>query len=375
MMLTIRSADNLNFEYSSDEILLQKTVREMLKNEFPLTKVRDFIDGKATNNSELISLLGKQGLLGTISWDEQEEKIDGVIYSVLIAYEAGRGLVPFPLVENNVASYLVSRFGNEKLTSQISSGEKIITIAWESIGCNVDRIEDRYVVNGTYTYVPFAEQSDYGLIQFTTPTGDEALAIIYLQSSQVSTRKRNSFDDTYPLYDVTLNNYEISESDLVCEIGLGGNLFNEAKQLACLLLAAEMLGGAEELLKVSVNYANERKQFDQPISKFQAIKHMASEMHLLIESSKTALDYATWALDSNHIEEFETVSSILKSYVSDISNKVSGNAIQIHGGMGYTWESDVHLYFKRIRRCSVMFGDPYFHREKIANYILGKLFL
>lgn len=364
----------MNFEYSSDEVLLKKTVREMFKKEFPLTKVRSFMEGEANNSidPDLINLISEQGLLGTISWDDKNHKMDGVIYSVLISYETGRAVLPFPLIENQVASYLLNRYGKESIVDELSEGKKTITIAWETNEINVEELNGHFILNGSFLYVPFAAQADLAIIKCELNSGESVLSIINLRDNEVTISKKDSFDETYPLYDITVTNYEITPTDLIGEVGNGENEFEKMRQLGCLLLSAEMLGGAEELLKVTVNYANERTQFGQPISKFQALKHLAAEMYVLLDSGKSALDYATWCVESNNTEELEKVISLLKSYSSETSNKISGIAIQIHGGMGYTWESDVHLYFKRARRSSVMLGDSYYHREKIANYILGK---
>lgn len=357
----------MNFEYSEDEKILQSSVKKLFKNKFSLNEVRNFL---STGNipASLKLLLADQGLLGTTTWNKQRNMKEGVIYSVLIAYEAGRALIPFPLIENHVSSYILNKFNKSSIVEKLVSGEELITVAWESRGNNAKKNFDTYTVNGEFSYISFADDSNYMLTNITIEGQKESVVLIDLKSPNVSMIKRKSMDETYPLYNVTLKNYEVTTTNLIGEVGTGTAIFDEMKAFARLLLCSEMVGSCEEVLEKTVNYANERKQFEQVISKFQAIKHMASDMKLLLESSKSALDYATWVVDSNS-DETEKVIPLLKSYVSEASNEIAGKSIQIHGGIGYTWESDVHLYFKRARRSSVMLGDAYYHREQIAKYI------
>jgi alkylation response protein AidB-like acyl-CoA dehydrogenase len=128
--------------------------------------------------------------------------------------------------------------------------------------------------------------------------------------------------------------------------------------------AAEMLGAARRCLDMAVGYVKVREQFGQPIGSFQAIRHKCSEMLLETENSHSAVYYAAWALDAG-AEDAETAASIAKAYVGDASRKVCGEAIQVHGGIGFTWEYDLHMYFKRAKGLEAQYGDAEYHRELI----------
>ncbi|PYN04869.1 MAG: hypothetical protein DME02_20980 [Candidatus Rokuibacteriota bacterium] len=133
-------------------------------------------------------------------------------------------------------------------------------------------------------------------------------------------------------------------------------------------VAAEMLGASRRCLDMAVEYAKVREQFGQPIGSFQAIRHKCAEMLLEVENSHAATYYAAWALDSG-AEDGELAASVAKSYVNDASRKVCGEAIQVHGGIGFTWEFDLHLYFKRAKALEPLYGDAEHHRELIVRRV------
>jgi alkylation response protein AidB-like acyl-CoA dehydrogenase len=133
-------------------------------------------------------------------------------------------------------------------------------------------------------------------------------------------------------------------------------------------LSAEMLGGAERVLELSVEYAKQRVQFDRPIGSFQAVKHRAADMLLEVESLRSAVYYAAWALERDH-PDASLAASMAKAYASDAYRKVAASGIQIHGGIGFTWEADPHLYFKRAKASEVAFGDASWHRERMAGIL------
>jgi alkylation response protein AidB-like acyl-CoA dehydrogenase len=139
-------------------------------------------------------------------------------------------------------------------------------------------------------------------------------------------------------------------------------------QLACVALSAEEVGGAQRVLDQSVDYAKNRIQFGRPIGSFQAIKHKCADMLLEVESAKSAAYYAGWAAAEDN-DELPIVSSLAKSYCSDAYFHAAGENIQIHGGIGFTWEHHAHLYFKRAKSSELLLGDPAYHRELIAEQL------
>ena len=141
-----------------------------------------------------------------------------------------------------------------------------------------------------------------------------------------------------------------------------------ALQKAAALLAAEQVGGSQRVLDNAVGYAKERVQFGRPIGSFQAIKHKAADMLLEVESAKSAAYYAAYCSQENN-EDLAVAASLAKSYCSEAYFHCAGENIQIHGGIGFTWEHHAHLYFKRAKSSELLLGDPAYHREILANLL------
>jgi alkylation response protein AidB-like acyl-CoA dehydrogenase len=139
--------------------------------------------------------------------------------------------------------------------------------------------------------------------------------------------------------------------------------------LSRVALAAEMLGGAERCLEMAVDYAKQRQQFRRPIGSFQSIKHMCADMLLRVESTRSAVYFAAWAADHD-ADALPRAAATAKAYASDAFFQCAGDNIQIHGGIGFTWEHDAHLYFKRAQASAMLLGDGDWHRARIADWIL-----
>ena len=150
--------------------------------------------------------------------------------------------------------------------------------------------------------------------------------------------------------------------------GGGWATLSRMLDLAAVALAAEQVGGAQKVLEMSVEYAKVRVQFGRPIGSFQAIKHKCADMLLEVESAKSAAYYAGWAAAELN-DELPVVASLAKAYCSDAYFHAAAENIQIHGGIGFTWEHDAHLYFKRAKSSELLFGDPTYHRELLAQRI------
>jgi alkylation response protein AidB-like acyl-CoA dehydrogenase len=169
--------------------------------------------------------------------------------------------------------------------------------------------------------------------------------------------------------DLTRKLYILEFSNTPAEqIGATANL-SRAFDVATASLAAELVGGMQRSLDISVEYAKTRKQFGKPIGSFQAVQHQCADMYLETESARSAVYYAGWALQENS-PDAATAVSIAKMYASDAGRTVGNRGIQIHGGMGFTWENDLHLYYRRAKASETAFGDATFHRERIASMVI-----
>src|ERR1019366_5255155 len=150
--------------------------------------------------------------------------------------------------------------------------------------------------------------------------------------------------------------------------GAGWPAMSKMLDLAAVALAAEQVGGAQQILDVTVQYAKDREQFGQPIGSFQVIKHKCADMLLEVESAKSAAYYAGWVA-AEDTDELPATACLAKAYCSEAYFHAAAENIQIHGGIGFTWEHDAHLYFKRAKSSELILGDPAYHRELLAQRI------
>jgi alkylation response protein AidB-like acyl-CoA dehydrogenase len=188
------------------------------------------------------------------------------------------------------------------------------------------------------------------------------------QTAGISTTLLKTMDQTRKQCEVVFNNVQVGRDRLLGMVDMGWPILSKVLNMATAALCAEMVGGAQRVLDMSVTYAKERVQFGRPIGSFQAIKHKCAEMMLQVESAKSAAYYAAWAVDED-APEVPLAISMAKAYCSDAYRYTAGEGIQVHGGIGFTWEHDMHLYFKRAKYSEFTFGDATYHRELVAQEI------
>ena len=180
-----------------------------------------------------------------------------------------------------------------------------------------------------------------------------------------------AIDETRKLYQVEFADVPVAEEDFLAIGDSARAALERALAAATVALAAEMVGGMQRVMEIAVEYAKARKQFGKPIGQFQAVQHLCADMLLLTESSRSAAYYAAWALQER-VPEADAAVSIAKAYASDAYREVGNRGIQVQGGMGFTWENNVHLYYKRAKASELMFGDATYHRERIARLAIDK---
>jgi len=195
-----------------------------------------------------------------------------------------------------------------------------------------------------------------------------SLFLVDRKAPGVQTTLLKTMDQTRKLAEVKLENVAIGADRVLGGAGDGWRLIDRIVDRAKVALCAEMCGGAQRVLDMSVEYAKVREQFGRPIGSFQAIQHKCANMLVEVESSKSITYYAGWAV-ANDVAEAPLAAAMAKAYCSDAYRHTAGEGIQIHGGIGFTWEHDMHLYFKRAKSSEVTFGDATWNRELVAQLI------
>jgi alkylation response protein AidB-like acyl-CoA dehydrogenase len=318
--------------------------------------------------------IADQGWTGIIFPEEHGGMGMGLVEMAVAAEEMGRALAPGPLFSTVflAGALLDAMPAWRHRVRAICEGRERATLALLEAGARWDAEAVRLPVSGgrisgRKLFVPDAATAETMLV--SARCGDDlAVAQVDPRGRGVTARAMPGVDRTRPLYAVDFDRapVEILAAGPEAEAAL-----ERALDVAAAAMAAEMTGGMQRVMELSVEYAKTRKQFGKAIGEFQAVQHLCADMLVLTESSRSAAYYAAWALEEG-AEDARTAVSVAKAYASDAYREVTNRGIQVHGGMGFTWENDVHLYFRRAKGSEVALGDATYHRERIAQAVVDR---
>jgi alkylation response protein AidB-like acyl-CoA dehydrogenase len=371
----------VNFSFSDDQILLRNSVRAALDEQCKPAHVRAMFDDAKGYSDQLWGEMAKLGWLGLPFPEEQGGAGLGLVELALLMEEMGRAAYPGPFF----ATVVLGGFGimlgggaaqKDKWLSAIASGKARATAAlleehldWDpaSITATAAKSGGGWTLSGLKRFVPWAHVADVVLVPARSPEG-LSLFLVDPKASGVTLKPMVGIDLASRWSEMRLDKVPVGADALLGQAGTAGPLLESLLRRAAVMSSAEMLGSARRCLDMSVEYAKVREQFGQPIGSFQAIRHRCAEMLLEAENAHAAVYYAAWALTAG-AEDAAIASSICKAYVSEAARKVCGDAIQVHGGIGFTWEYDLHLYMKRAKALEPLYGDTEYHRELITRHV------
>jgi alkylation response protein AidB-like acyl-CoA dehydrogenase len=224
-------------------------------------------------------------------------------------------------------------------------------------------------LNGTKLFVSDAQPADYTVVAARTRgEGEEGITLFLVKGRPrgMTVKPLETLDMTRRWSEVRFDNVQLEADSVMGAPDKAWPHVKRALDWATAALCAEMVGGVQKVLEESTEYAKTRQQFGKPIGIYQAVSHKIADMLVLSESGKSATYYAAWTVDADAPDR-ALASSMAKAYVSDAYRKVAGDGIQVHGGIGFTWEHDMHLYFKRAKSSEVTLGDATYHRELVAQ--------
>jgi alkylation response protein AidB-like acyl-CoA dehydrogenase len=357
----------MQFGLSESQEFLKAGARKFFAGECPSGEMRRLMEADTGYDPALWSKLVDQGYTGIVFPETYGGVGLGKVELVLLMEEAGRVLLPGPffstvVLAGSVLEAVGSQAHKEKYIAGICRGELRATVAiLEDNATWNPRDIQMSVTTSTLTGKKLFV-SDAAVADFIIVVARDGVFVVDSKSPGLTISPMRGMDLTRKLYVV-----EFKEAP-VEQIGLTRDL-PRAFDIASVALAAELVGGMQRTLEISVEYAKTRKQFGKPIGMFQAVQHQCADMYLEIESSRSAVYYAGWALEENAPDAANAV-SIAKMYASDAARTVGNRGIQIHGGMGFTWENDLHLYYRRAKASETAFGDATFHRERIASMVI-----
>ena len=369
----------MNFAFSEEQEELRKVVKQFMEDKSPETAVRDLMATDEGYDPDVWKQMGEQmGLQGLILPESVGGSEFSFIELVVVLEEMGGALLCSPYFSSVVLAgnmLLHSEAGEERdgLLGRIATGEAIATLAyveesgrWDAEGIQLQAKKNGsdYELTGTKMYVLDGTIADIVLVLTQTESG---MSVLWCPSDAKGLTKTSlsTLDQTRKQARLE---FAGTPMKLIGKEGAATEVFNLVMDLAAVGLGAEQVGGAQKCLDMSVEYAKQRIQFGRPIGSFQAIKHKCADMLLEVESAKSAVYYASWCASELN-DELASVASLTKSYCSEAYFHAAAENIQIHGGIGFTWEHPAHLYFKRAKSSELLFGDPVYHRELLAQKI------
>jgi len=368
----------MQFGLSETQQTLKNTVRKFLAAECPIAEVRKQMESATVFDPALWRKMAEQGWTGIIFPEDFGGFGMGMVEMAAAMEEMGRALLPGPffstvLLAGSTIDQAGSRSQKEKYLSAISRGDARATLALleDSASWSPDAVRlelSGLTLHGRKLFVTDAAAADF-LVVAARMNGDLALVVVPAGAPGLTITPLPAMDGTRKLYAVDFDHVAVAGEDVLASGDRARAALDRALDIATVGLAAEMTGGMQRLLEIAVEYAKTRKQFGRAIGEFQAVQHMCADMLVYSESSRSAVYYAAYAIHEG-IPEARLAVSVAKSYASDAYREVGNRAIQIHGGMGFTWENDVHLYYRRAKASELTLGDAAFHRERIAKLVI-----
>jgi alkylation response protein AidB-like acyl-CoA dehydrogenase len=357
----------MEFGLSDSQQILRDSARKFFAGECPIAQARRLMETDTAYDEALWSKMAEQGFTGIIFPEEYGGAGLGKVELVLLMEEAGRALLPGPFFSSvALAGAVLDAVANpeqkKKYLAPICRGEARSTVAmleagasWNPADAQIAAVNGK--LKGEKLFVSDAAVADSIIV-----VARDAVFAVDAKATGITIAPMLGMDPTRKLYSVQFQNTPAEK--LGDAAGLARGL-----DVATAALVAEMVGGMQRTLEISVEYAKTRKQFGKPIGSFQAVQHQCADMYLETESARSAVYYAAWALEENAPDAAVAV-SIAKMYASDACRTVGNRGIQIHGGMGFTWESDLHLYYRRAKASETALGDATFHRERISRLVI-----
>jgi alkylation response protein AidB-like acyl-CoA dehydrogenase len=372
----------MDFAFSEEQEMLRSSARTLLAKASPSAVVRKLMETEDAYDADLWKKVAEQGWTA-LGIPEEYGGFGTFLDLVVVLEETGRVLLPGPFFETmGMAVPAILEAGTDaqkkEVLSAIAAGDARATLAftepsgrWDADGVTLSaqKSGDGWTLNGTKLFVPGAGVADYMVVAARTRSSGEDGITLFLVKGRpagMSVKPLSTLDMTHKWYEVKFDNVQLGAGALMGEADKGWAPLRRALDWATAGICAEMVGGAQKVLEDSVEYAKTRQQFGKPIGIYQAVSHKLADMLLEVESAKSVTYYAAWTVDADAPDR-ALACSIAKAYTSDAYRHATGSGIQVHGGIGFTWEHDMHLYFKRAKASEVTLGDPTFHRELVAE--------
>jgi alkylation response protein AidB-like acyl-CoA dehydrogenase len=363
------------FDLTDEQQAIKEAARGFLAKTYKSERIRELAEAEDGFDEAGWQGMVELGWTGLALPEEYGGQGLGIVDLVVVFEEMGYALAPSPLLSDTIAGLALAFRGSdeqkERWLRPLAQGEIRGTPALHDAGtpARVGEFEmearedgDGVILDGEKVLVMDAAGADF----FLVATADGRRHIVEREADGVTVTAESSIDPTRRLYSVRLEDVRV-DSEATLPNGEGD--YFPVFQRVCVAVAAELTGVAQRCLEMAVEYAKERQQFGRPIGSYQAVSHRCAQMLLETENSRSATLYGAWTADAEP-ESLPLAASMAKAYASDAAMRVADAAIQVHGGIGFTWEHDLHFFLKRATADAALFGEPKWHRERVADQVL-----
>ena len=376
----------MNFELDEEQVMLKTSARDFLDKECPKKLVRAMMEDEKGYSPELWRKLADLGWLGLAFPEEYGGIGSSFLDLVVLLEECGRALLPGPFIPTVVLSGRpILSAGNDEQKQRflpgIASGDMIMTLAFmegsgglesSDVAVTATPSGNDFLLNGTKLFVPYAHIADHLLCVARTANKRNAedgitLFLVDARAEGVKTEILTTMTGE-KLCEVVFSNVAVPGKNILGELDKGWPIVKRILVEAQVAESAWMTGGARWAMDASIEYAKMRIAFGRPIGSFQAIQHKLSNVAVQVEGATSIVYYAAWTIMEND-PDMALAASMAKSWCGETYKQAAFDGIQVHGGIGYTWDHDMHLYLKRAKAGEVTFGDSDYHREKVAQIL------
>jgi len=374
----------MDFAFSEEQEMLRSSARDFLAKECSSKVVRKLMEATDAYDPGLWKKIAALGWTA-LGIPEQYGGVGTFLDLVVVLEEAGRALLPGPFFATmGLAVPALIEAGTEtqkkEVLTAIAQGSARATLAltepsgrWDASAVTLTAKPGGggWQLDGIKLFVPDAEAADYMIVAARTRgEGEDGISLFLVKGKPAGMKVTalKTLDMTRRWSEVRFDGVKLEGESLMGPVDKAWPKLKRALEWATSALCAEMIGGTQKVLETSTEYAKTRHQFGKPIGIYQAVSHKLADMLVLSESGRSATYYAAWAVDADAPDR-SLAASMAKAYVSDAYRKVAGDGIQVHGGIGFTWEHDAHLYFKRAKSSEILLGDATYHRELLAQRI------
>ncbi len=348
----------MDFDLNDDQEALRDGAREMLDGLAPIASVRRVVEAGGGLDAHLWSGMVDQGWLGVALGESDGGLGLGWVELAVLLEEVGRHVAPAPFLAQVLAVGALARAGRSEAVEPLLAGAHTACISWSKVPDAVQAEPDgsSWRLSGRADPTPYAPSADIAIVVAETPTGPGLFSVALDDSTRPTAE---------PAMDRTRELGWLAFAATPAEHLGGSDAVDGLVDQGATGVAAEMLGGASRVLEMAVEYAKDRVQFGHPIGSFQAVKHRCADMLVDVEGMRSSVYWAAWCLAAGD-RDASIAASTAKIWGSDASRRVMASGLQVHGGIGFTWEHDLHLFLKRAQLDQLTFGDAVYHRERLA---------